>query len=61
MMNVDITRKNGEVAKTIKVPMTVAGPIMYGAVCAGMGAAVGVVAGFMRGVWEDGKTLLKKK
>lgn len=63
MTNTNITNKNGEV-KPIKLPNTVTMPIMYGAMCAGLSAAVGMIGGFVIGVWEDGKTvidLIKKK
>ncbi len=58
MLDVNITHK-GEVVKTVKVPWTVASPVMYGAITAACGATVGVTAGFIRGVWEDGKCLVK--
>ena len=59
MMDINITNKD-EAIKTVKVPSTLADPVMYGAAMAAIGAVVGITAGFIRGVWEDGKALLKK-
>ena len=58
MMDLDITRK-GEVVKTVKVPWTVSGPVVLGAIGAGFGAVCGVLAGFGMGVCEDAKSLIK--
>ncbi len=57
MTNIDITKK-GEVIKTVKLPNTVTMPVMCGAICAGLGATIGVIAGFARGAWDDGKALI---
>jgi hypothetical protein len=57
MTDINITKK-GEVIKSIKLPNTVTMPVMYGAVCAGLGATIGVIAGAVKGVLDDGKSVI---
>lgn len=59
MVDLNITGKNGEV-KAVKLPQTLINPVVCGAVFAGFGAAIGIVAGFLDGVWNDAKAILKK-